>query len=184
MPNPFITIRGNQRVVAIPVTPTAHAAGFVNAAGTVTQSGPITLGSNSIATFCQVYLYYLFVSPDSSGAASAITIGWQFQFQDAAHAAVGGPTAAIILSTVGSGAGTGIISNFAAAPAVPMHYGLAVPATAVEIVLQSNAFGVLGAPVARWALGWGVDVLNAHSTTGDIGGAGLVAQNALDPNTF
>lgn len=183
MSGPFATYFGNQRVVAIPPTPTVHIAGFVNAAGTVTQGGPVTLGANSIGSLCQVYLYYIFVSPDSTAAASAITVGWQFQFQNAAHAAVGGATAAIILTTVGSGAGTGIISNFAAAPHSPMRFGLTVPATAVEIVIQSNAFGIVGAPTARFALGWGIDVQNT-APPGDIGGGGMVAQSATNPNTF
>lgn len=184
MSGPFATYFGNQRVVAIPVTPTLHRF-FQASAGGFLNTGALTLSAaNLAANVVQAYCYYITANIEPSAAISAVTIFYQFQFRNAAHAAVGGGFAFLGGSMYSGAGGVGMVHMPAVMPAVPIHYSLSpIPGTAVEVSVDANVIIIAGAPVVDCSLGWGIDFVNS-GPPGDIGGGGIVAQSANNPNAF
>lgn len=182
--NPFTTYNSNQRVIAIPPTPT----GVQNLAATgigVQNFGVLTLSAANLAAgVVNAYLYFLTLTSDITAAASGGTIQFQFQFQNAVHAGLGVALAPITASAGNGGAAACTIYDMPTfQPTYAAHWQLSIPGTAVELAFQMNMVGIQGLGVLRSLAGWGIDVLNT-GVPGDIGGGGMTAQSATNPNTF
>lgn len=182
MSGPFPTWLGNQRHIGIVTVPTVHQQTSATVVAVTPLGSAISLSTTNLNNLSvHAYIYYAQGNPDVTAAVSNQRFALQFQFQDNTHAAVGAATTALIAS-IGSGAGTAL-DFYDFSPNWPLHFRLVPPANAVEIVLVINILAVNGAPTGRYFAGWGIDISN-NSTPGDIGGGGLVAQGANNPNTF
>ena len=183
MSGPFATYFGNQRTIAIPVTPMRHDLNFMTAAGTTTVATIVLTAANLAAGTVNLYAYYFSLTPQITAAASGLNMVFLWQFRNAAHAAVGGVNNIFFASCGTGGAAACSLYNVDYFPSVPAHMSLAIPATATEVSLDITIFAIFGAPSAFATMGWGIDPTNS-GPTGDIGGGGLAAQGANNPNAF
>lgn len=182
---PFDTWLGNQRNIAIPSTPQLCEDGTANAAVTTSLTAIVLSAANLANAAIIAYIHYLFLWSGSTAAASGANLQLQWQFRNAAHANVGAaiPTNVKLTCTSGAGLGT-IINNPFFNPRTPHWDRIAIPGGvgAAEVCLQT-VVTIGGAPDVRFAVGWGVDPTNI-GTPSDIGGGGIVAQGANNPNAF
>lgn len=186
MSGPFATYFGDQRVVAIPSSPQASEQGQVVAGGTTTLATVLVLGTNNITNntvYSFIHYFYAQANPFAAAGAALHSLALQWQFRTAGHVNVGAPVAGPIFFTGQTGgAAAGVYRDVSFCPRTPHTQLLAVPATAAEVVLQI-AGAAVGAPNSQFTIGFGIDPTNG-GPVGDIGGGGIVAQSANNPNAF
>lgn len=185
MSGPFATYFGNQRAIAIPIIPTKCTSAIGVVAAATTTIDAITLSAANIAAgTVEAFLYYCANYSAATAAASSMAVNWQWQFRTAAHANVGAAVPIIQLTAGNSGAGAAGTLNYGEFfPNWPHTLTLTIPATAAELALQRQTIIVAGAPNVNLIEGWGMDITNSGSP-GDIGGGGISAQGANNPNAF
>lgn len=186
MSGPFANFFGNQRVVAIPVSPQDQDRVTVTAVAAVNFADLLPVGANTRATNkCVVYLHELEVTTTNFPAAIAGVTGFiQVEFLDGGGGVV---VAAINLKAFEafSGNAAGMNLPYTYTPAAPRkqivnNAGLA---TAVNARFKANVTAIIGAPSFTVELSMGVDSLNT-GPTGAIGGQDITAQGVNNPNAF
>ena len=182
--NPFTNYNSNARFVAIPVVPGAVNNVTITAVGTVDRR-IWTLSATNIANLrTDAYVHFIAMYGVKTAAASMIDITWQWQYFDGGGAAIGAASVILTASVGWNGAAAaGNAINVEYFPSFPHHLGFASPANPVTLRLQSVAANIVGAPTINCSVASGIDQVNG-GPPGDIGGLGMVAQGANNPNTF
>lgn len=183
MSGPFRDYLGNQRVIAIPPTPTRHSTMTATAVA-ATNLNALNIGVNPIAVgFVRCYCYLAAAYPEVTAAQSGITIQFNFVTLNA------GVVTSTTLITGGSAESAGVAGAAGLFPLLyfpaigPSHFNIAIPAGSTQVALQVNVSAIAGAPSVRCVSDWGIDITNTGAP-GDIGGALVVAQGANNPNAF
>src|SRR5215831_8762149 len=145
MTAPFNTWFGNQRVIAIPVSPQGLGAASLTAVAVVDLQTLTLSAANTTNGFVFAYVWTLGLNAKPTAAASSVTVDFVFQFRTAAHVNVGGT-----IAIIGGGASSGVagqplnIMHFE--PCAPTKQRLTIPATSAEVVIQANVTAINGAP--------------------------------------
>lgn len=185
MSGPFNAYFGNQRTIVIPVGQQDYDRVTVTAVAAVNFSDLLAIGANSQALLrVQYYLHWLTVTTTTFPAAVAAVAGFlQIEAIDAGAAVVAGPinVKAFMAEASNLGPDTPYVFTPAAAHRLPLTgAGLA---TAVNIRVKANVTVIAGAPSFIIEIGDSVDNLNV-GPPGAIGGPGIIAQGANNPNAF